>query len=102
MDAHRAGLSPDRIAEASRWTPMLVHKVLGEAGLLPPRRGRPYPYDARVEAQIASAYEAGATMAELVARHGGSNRTVSYVLEHRGIPTRTKGRRSKPRPGQQQ
>ena len=91
--AFRAGMSVEQIAAESRCTPMLIRKVLGEAGLLGPRRGRPYPYDSYAEDMIARAYAEGATMAELVRRYGGTNRMITYILDHRGIPRRPRGRR---------
>src|SRR5688500_12081983 len=95
--AYRSGMTVAEIAAESRCTPMLIRKVLGEAGLLGPRRGRPYPYDSAAEDLIARAYAEGATMAELVRRFGGTNRMISYILDHRGIPRRPRGRRPKQR-----
>lgn len=92
--AYRGGMPVTQIAAESKCTPMLVRKMLGEAGLLERRRGRPWPYSSKTEQLIASAYQAGATMAELVQLHGGSNRTIGYVLQHRGVRIRNRGRRA--------
>ena len=93
VQAFRAGVPVEDIARRSGCSPALVARVLGEAGLMDPRRGRRWPYDATVERHIAIAYAAGATMAQLVSRFGGSNRALHQVLEHHGVPIRQSGRR---------
>lgn len=93
VEAYRRGMTLEEIAERSRCTPMLIRRVLGEAGVLPPRRGRRYPFDPHVEEAIAVAYAAGASMEQIRARHGGTNRVIRYVLDHRGITVRPRGGR---------
>jgi hypothetical protein len=93
--AHRAGSSVQEIADSTGCTPMLVRTVLGEVGVLGRRRGRVWPYDAATEEVIARAYGQGVTMAQLIRAHGGSNRTIRHVLDHKGVPVRNRGRRPK-------
>jgi hypothetical protein len=97
VHAFRAGMAVVDIARSSGCSPSLVRRVLGEHGLIAPPRGRPWPYDATTERHLAIAYSAGASMAEIVARFGGNNRSIRQVLDHRGITVRPAGRRPKPR-----
>lgn len=95
VEAYKAGMAIKDIANRSGCTPMLVRTMLGRAGVLGNRRGRPWPYDAETEGALAADYGAGASMAQLIARYGGSNRTIHHVLEHKGVHIRSRGRRSK-------
>jgi transposase-like protein len=93
VQAFRAGMSVEEIARGSGCSPSLVRRILGDQGLLDPPRGRPWPYDAAAERDLAASYAEGATMAAIVERFGGNNRSIRAVLEHRGVRVRPAGRR---------
>jgi uncharacterized protein (DUF433 family) len=93
VQAFRDGLSVEDIAQGSGCSPALVRRILGDHGLIDPPRGRRWPYDPTTERHLAVAYAAGASMAEIVDRFGGNNRSIRAVLEHRGVPVRPAGRR---------
>ena len=94
--AYEAGATITELASRFDCSRTTVADVLRDAGLTLRPRGPRSPLDGR-EAEVVAAYEAGATVRELVEQLGANQRTVRKVLSDAGVVMRRVGPRS-PRP----
>lgn len=90
--AYEAGATVEELAARHGCSVTTIRLVLGGEGveLRPP--GPRSPLDGR-EREVAAAYEAGATVRELVDRFGANQRTIRKVLGEQGVSMRRPGRK---------
>ena len=89
---YQRGATIEALAERHGCSTETIRAVLGAAGVGARPRGLPSPLLGR-EAEVAAAYEAGATIRALVERFGANARTVRKALDEQGVATRPPGRR---------
>lgn len=90
--AYDAGSTVQELAARFDCSTTTVREVLAEAGVRLRARGPRSPLAGR-EAEVVAAYEAGATVRDLVDRFGANQRTVRKVLADGGVVMRRPGRR---------
>jgi transposase-like protein len=90
--AYRAGATVEELAASHDCSVTTVRSVLEGEGLALRARGPRSPLEGR-EAELASAYEAGATVRDLAERFGANQRTIRKVLAERGVTMRPPGRK---------
>jgi predicted transcriptional regulator len=90
--AYEAGATVTELASTYGCSTTTVREVLQERGVELRNRGPRSPLDGR-HAEVAAAYEAGATVRELVERFGANQRTVRKVLADAGVVMRRTGPR---------
>jgi Mor family transcriptional regulator len=90
--AYEAGATVTELAARYGCSTTTVRDVLELRGVARRARGPRSPLDGR-EAEVVAAYEAGATVRELVDRFGANQRTVRRVLADAGVVMRRTGPR---------
>jgi uncharacterized protein (DUF433 family) len=88
---YRAGESIATIAGSFGVSTRAVRNVLIERGVPFRPHGRVAAVAGR-EADVAAAYEAGASILELARQYGSSNRILARVLRDQGVTVRPRGR----------
>ena len=88
--AYAGGATVEELAERHGCSTTTVREVLAGEGVELRARGPRSPLEGREE-QVAAAYEAGATVRELVDRFGANQRTVRKVLAAHGVTMRPPG-----------
>ena len=91
--AYEAGATVTELAARHGCSTTTVRDVLAARGVERRARGPRSPLDGR-EDEVAAAYEAGATVRDLVDRFGANQRTVRKVLAEAGVVMRRPGPRS--------
>ena len=91
--AYEAGATVAELAATYGCSTTTVCDVLAARGVELRSRGPRSPLAGR-EGEVAAAYEAGATVRELVVRFGANQRTVRKVLADAGVEMRRTGPRS--------
>ena len=90
--AYEQGATVEELAAAYGCSTTTVRDVLAEGGVELRRPGPRNPLEGR-EHEVAAAYEAGATVRELVDRFGANQRTIRKALADRGVAMRPPGRK---------
>jgi transposase-like protein len=90
--SYEAGATVEELAEQHGCSVTTIRSVLGDAGVTLRSRGPRSPLEGR-EAELAAAYEGGATVRDLAARFEANQRTIRKVLAERGVAMRPPGRK---------
>ena len=91
--AYEAGATVEELAAEHGCSTTTIREVLAAEGVTLRSPGPRSPLEGR-EAELAAAYEAGATVRELVDRFGANQRTVRKVLAEQGVVMRRRGPKS--------
>ena len=91
--AYEAGATVESLAAEHGCSVTTVRDVLAAEGVELRARGPRSPLDGR-EAEVATAYEGGATVRDLAERFGANQRTIRKVLAGEGVVMRPPGRRA--------
>jgi len=91
--SYTGGATVEELAERHGCSVTTVRDVLAAEGVELRSRGPRSPLDGR-EAELAAAYEGGATVRELAERFGANQRTIRKVLAGEGVVMRPPGRRA--------
>ena len=92
VDAYEAGATVESLAAEHGCSVTTVRDVLAAEGMAMRSRGPRSPLEGR-EAEVAAAYEAGATVRDLAERFGANQRTIRKVLAEQGVVMRRPGRK---------
>lgn len=90
--AYEAGATVEVLAARHGCSTTTVREVLSTEGVALRPPGPRSPLDGR-ETEVASAYEAGATVRDLAERFGANQRTIRKVLAEQGVVMRRPGRK---------
>jgi excisionase family DNA binding protein len=91
--AYKSGATIDEIADRYGVSKRPIRRILQAADIRPRTRGWRSRYTPATERKIATAYAAGATLAELATQFGGSQRSIRRACVNHGVPIRPTGRR---------
>lgn len=92
MAAYAAGDTVEVLAERYGCSTTTIRDVLEGEGVDRRHRGPRSPFEGR-EHEVAAAYEAGATVRDLVDRFGANQRTIRKALQDEGVVMRPRGRK---------
>jgi transposase-like protein len=90
--AYRGGATVEELAERHGCSVTTVRTVLEGEGVALRARGPRSPLEGR-EAELAAAYDSGATVRDLADRFGANQRTIRKALADRGVTMRPPGRK---------
>lgn len=93
--AYEAGATVEELAAEHGCSTTSIRSLLQLGGVAARARGPRSPLEGR-EAEVAAAYERGATVRELAETFGANARTVQKALAGQGVTMRQRGRRPSP------